>query len=251
MADPTLMNGPITDAVTQAGLAALALAPGHALATDFQVSTHATGLAMQNAVANQRSIASMSGVTATQAAARILTLAPSVSARATHATLAGQALASELLSLSAALRARRRDSASSAPEPKPLARSPGPVAPAATADAVPSPNADALAPTPDGEPRMSDHEALDALRRSVEELNKLLEGLSKQMASGPPPDIWKQLCEALDGVRRAIRVLEDRGRPGICPPLQPPPVPVGATPGVWNQQSVYIHSDRSRIVGAS
>lgn len=98
---------------------------------------------------------------------------------------------------------------------------------------------------------MSEHEALDALRRSVEELNKLLEGLSKQMASGPSPDIWKQLCEALDSVRRAVRVLEDRGRPGFCPPVQPPPVPVGATPGVWNQQSVYIHSDRPRIVGAS
>ena len=56
MAIPTPVNGQITDAVTQANVTVLGSAPAVALASTFQVAAHATGLMMENAVANQQRV---------------------------------------------------------------------------------------------------------------------------------------------------------------------------------------------------
>lgn len=54
MADPTLVNGQITDAVTQSNVKVLGEAPALALGTVYQSLAQATGLAMQNAVSAQQ-----------------------------------------------------------------------------------------------------------------------------------------------------------------------------------------------------
>ncbi len=65
MADPTLVNGQITDAVTQSGVTLLGNSAAHAMATVYQVMAHSVGLSMQNAVANQQRMNTLSnGVTA-------------------------------------------------------------------------------------------------------------------------------------------------------------------------------------------
>lgn len=98
---------------------------------------------------------------------------------------------------------------------------------------------------------MNDHEALEAIRKAADRLNTLLEELNRQMAAGPGPGLWQRLCEALDELRRATRLLEDRDRPAWCP--QVPPVPVGATPpGVVIVGSGNTHMTATpRVVGAS
>ncbi|UYK81918.1 RebB family R body protein [Xanthomonas sacchari] len=50
MADNTLVNSQITDAVTQTNVKVVAEAPAQAIASLYQVSSHSTGLALQNAV---------------------------------------------------------------------------------------------------------------------------------------------------------------------------------------------------------
>lgn len=275
MADPTLVNGQVTDAVAQAGVVALASAPANALATGYQTGAHAIGLAMQNAVANQQHTTTLSGSAATQAVSQMLTMAPSQTARATVETLTGQALASELISLSAAIRAKPRTNGTPPqppspprpPPPSPPQPPPHPLTPELHSIATPDlaamgqalidairQLADAirkLAQTRTGEYRMSDLDALEAIRRSADRLNTLLEELAKQMAAGPPADLWRRLCDALDELRRATRFLEDRGRPGWCPPIAPP-VPVGATPpGVVIVGSGNTHTPPPRVVGAS
>jgi hypothetical protein len=54
MAIPTPVNGQITDAVTQSNVSVVAQVPAMALGTIYQSLAHASGLAMQNAVANQQ-----------------------------------------------------------------------------------------------------------------------------------------------------------------------------------------------------
>ena len=54
MAEPTPVNGQITDAVTQANVKVLGDAPAQAMGVLYQTLAHATGLAMQNAVAAQQ-----------------------------------------------------------------------------------------------------------------------------------------------------------------------------------------------------
>ncbi len=56
MADPTLVNGQITDAVTQADVATLGNAPAMATATLYQTTVAAVTLSVQNAVANQQAL---------------------------------------------------------------------------------------------------------------------------------------------------------------------------------------------------
>lgn len=68
MAEPTLVNGQITDAVTQTNVDVLASAPTQALASLYQATAHSLGLAMQNAVSQQQSMSTLSqAVTATAA----------------------------------------------------------------------------------------------------------------------------------------------------------------------------------------
>ena len=56
MALPTPVNGQITDAVTQANVMVLGVAPAQALGSLLQVASQAAGLSMQNAVANQQAM---------------------------------------------------------------------------------------------------------------------------------------------------------------------------------------------------
>lgn len=56
MADPTLVNGQITDAVTQANVKVLGDAPAMAMGTVYQTMAQSIGLSMQNAVANQQNM---------------------------------------------------------------------------------------------------------------------------------------------------------------------------------------------------
>jgi len=50
----------VTDAVVQTGVGVVAGAPAEAMAALYQVMVHATGMAAQNAVANQHSLNQMS-----------------------------------------------------------------------------------------------------------------------------------------------------------------------------------------------
>lgn len=59
MAEPTLVNGQITDAVTQADVMVLGSAPAMAIGTLYQVTAQAIALSMQNAVANQQAMNSL------------------------------------------------------------------------------------------------------------------------------------------------------------------------------------------------
>lgn len=54
MADPTAVNGQITDAVTQAGVNVFGDAPAQAMGNLLQATAHAVGVAAQNAVTNQQ-----------------------------------------------------------------------------------------------------------------------------------------------------------------------------------------------------
>lgn len=57
MADPTELNGQITDAVTQAHVLTLGSAPSTALGQLYQSAAQALGIAAHNAVAGQQATA--------------------------------------------------------------------------------------------------------------------------------------------------------------------------------------------------
>lgn len=59
MAEPTPLNGQVTDAVTQAHVLTVGGAPSLALAQLFQASSHTLSLAAQNAVVAQQNAATM------------------------------------------------------------------------------------------------------------------------------------------------------------------------------------------------
>lgn len=59
MAEPTLVNGQITDAVTQADVMVLGSAAAMAIGSLYQVTAQAIALSMQNAVANQQAMNSL------------------------------------------------------------------------------------------------------------------------------------------------------------------------------------------------
>ncbi len=54
MAEPTAVNGQITDAVTQANISVLGNAPATAMSMVSQAAAHALALSMQNAVSHQQ-----------------------------------------------------------------------------------------------------------------------------------------------------------------------------------------------------
>jgi hypothetical protein len=62
MAEPTLVNGQITDAVTQTDVMVLGNAPAMAIGALYQVTAQAIALSMQNAVANQQAMNSLAAV---------------------------------------------------------------------------------------------------------------------------------------------------------------------------------------------
>jgi len=57
MSIPTLVNGQITDSVTQSNVSVLGVAPAMAMGSIFQSSAHATGLMFQNSVQAQQQTA--------------------------------------------------------------------------------------------------------------------------------------------------------------------------------------------------
>ncbi|HUC19057.1 MAG TPA: RebB family R body protein [Acetobacteraceae bacterium] len=105
MADPTLVNGQITDSVTQANVKVLADAPAQALATVYQVSGSTAGLSMQNAVANQQSKSLLGTATTTQAVNLLYSMPVAADARGTNEIFSGNALAEALAQLKTVLRA--------------------------------------------------------------------------------------------------------------------------------------------------
>ncbi len=56
MADNTLVNSQITDAVTQTNVKVVAEAPAQAMAALYQVASHSAGLSLQNAVHSQQAL---------------------------------------------------------------------------------------------------------------------------------------------------------------------------------------------------
>ncbi|MEJ0044386.1 MAG: RebB family R body protein [Rhizomicrobium sp.] len=100
MADNTLVNGQITDAVTQANLTTLGSASAVAAGSMFQVSSQAFGLMMQNAVAAQQQLNIAAQAVTTQGVALLY------AAGAASVSKIGQSdVPDNMLALLAALRA--------------------------------------------------------------------------------------------------------------------------------------------------
>lgn len=105
MADPTLVNGQITDSVTQANVKVLADAPAVALGANYQTAGQSTGLSMQNAVAAQQHMTMLGAAVTTQAVNLIFSMPVAVGARGTNALFSGNAVGDTLIQLRAALNA--------------------------------------------------------------------------------------------------------------------------------------------------
>lgn len=103
MANPTLVNGQITDAVTQANVKVLADAPAQALAMVYQTLGHTVGLGMQNAASAQQQMNTISQTVTTQGAALLMSMDTAASARATEMVFSGNDVANQLLSLLASV----------------------------------------------------------------------------------------------------------------------------------------------------
>lgn len=108
MADPTLVNGQITDAVTQSNVKILGEAPGQALATVYQVMAHSVGLGMQNAVAAQQQMNTLSSAVTTQGVNLLFSMDPASTAVSTQQLLSGNTLATTLAQLQATLAANQQ-----------------------------------------------------------------------------------------------------------------------------------------------
>ena len=93
MADPTLLNGQITDAITQTNVKVLGDAPAQAMGTLYQVAGQVTGLSMENATAAQQQLNTLNNAVTTQGVNSISTMVPAVIARATQEILTGNAIA--------------------------------------------------------------------------------------------------------------------------------------------------------------
>ncbi len=78
MADTTPVNSQITDAVTQTNVNVLGEAPAQSLGMLYQMSTHAAGLSIQNAVNSQQGLNQISQATVATAVSQIMKLASAV-----------------------------------------------------------------------------------------------------------------------------------------------------------------------------
>ena len=99
MADPTLVNGQITDAVTQANVKVLADSPAEALAMVYQTMAQAVGLGMQNATAAQQQMNTVKQAVTTQCANLIMAMDTAATGRATLQMMTGNDLATQLAQL--------------------------------------------------------------------------------------------------------------------------------------------------------
>jgi hypothetical protein len=74
MADSTPVNAQITDAVTQTNVKVVAEAPAQAIASLYQVASHSTSLALQNAVHSQQALNQISSAVVSKAVALIMAI---------------------------------------------------------------------------------------------------------------------------------------------------------------------------------
>ncbi|MEM7049614.1 MAG: RebB family R body protein [Acidobacteriota bacterium] len=103
MADPTLVNGQITDAVTQSNVKILGEAPGEALAMVYQVMGHSVGIGMQNAVTAQQQMTTLSQAATTQGINLLFSMDPAAASVSTQELLSSNSLATLLAELQSAL----------------------------------------------------------------------------------------------------------------------------------------------------
>ena len=99
MADPTPVNGQVTDAVTQTNVKVVGEAPAEAMATVYQTMAHSISLSMQNAVAQQQQMNAISTATTAQAVNALMATPPAAAARSADELLTGNAVAQQLLDL--------------------------------------------------------------------------------------------------------------------------------------------------------
>jgi len=105
MADPTLVNGQITDAVTQTNVKILGDAPGQAMGMVYQVMAHSVGIGMQNANTAQQQMTAVGQAATAEGISLLYTLDTATDAVSTQEILTGNSLAQELASLNASLSA--------------------------------------------------------------------------------------------------------------------------------------------------
>lgn len=74
MADSTPVNSQITDAVTQTNVKVVAEAPAQAIASLYQIASHSTGLALQNAVHSQQALNQISSAVISKAVGLIMAI---------------------------------------------------------------------------------------------------------------------------------------------------------------------------------
>lgn len=103
--DPTLVNGQITDAVTQANVTVLGNATAQATANLYQVMAHSVGLSMQNAVANQQNMNSISNAVTAQGVNNLYTVPVAADAKAVNTVLTDNQVAAIIAALAAAKKA--------------------------------------------------------------------------------------------------------------------------------------------------
>ena len=104
MALPTPVNGQITDAVTQASVHTLGMAPAMAMGAVYQSIAHSTGILYQNTV-NQQQQAAISAQAATNQGVIQIYSMNSMAAAAATAKVAQSDTATTLLTLLVALKA--------------------------------------------------------------------------------------------------------------------------------------------------
>lgn len=108
MADPTLVNGQITDAVTQTNVTVLGNAASNAMATLYQVMAHSVGLSMQNAVAHQQRMNALSSGVTTQGVNLLYSQPTAADARGMQVVLSGNELAALLANLKTVLQSLKQ-----------------------------------------------------------------------------------------------------------------------------------------------
>jgi Killing trait len=119
MADPTLLNGQVTDAVTQSNVKILGESPGMALGTVYQVMAQAVGLGMQNATSLQQSLTTLSTAATNQGINLLYTMDPAVDAVSTQDILTGNSLAQEIAELRAVIASLQQPSGTPVPPAPP------------------------------------------------------------------------------------------------------------------------------------
>jgi len=74
MAEETLVNSQITDAVTQSNITVLGNAPAQSMATAYQLLAQSVGVAMQNAVSNQQNMNTIDSAIVSQGISMLFSL---------------------------------------------------------------------------------------------------------------------------------------------------------------------------------